>query len=130
MRTSDTGTRADWGRVEGAYRQICSIINDSDATYLPDLVSGYLAQALGRVFSSYHGRELSLARDVRAVFASFDQDAAASNEPMRRLHFDARLIGLRDEVGGPRFAAYSPRGAQRRLPTPFRSRAGNVPSFA
>ncbi len=119
VETAEPQARADWGRVEGAYRQICSIINDRDATYLPDVISGHLAQVLGRVFSNYHGREPTLAGDVRLVFSRVDEDAASADDAMLRLYFDQRLIGLRARVGGPRFSAYSPRGAQRRRPTPF-----------
>jgi len=119
MATHEPTARADWSRVEGAYRQICSITSDGQATYLPDVVTGHLAQSLGRVFSNYRGREAALAVDLRSVLASVDKDAAPADESMLRLYFDKRLIGPRTKVGGPRFAAYSPQGAQRRRPTPF-----------
>lgn len=119
MPPDDPHVRADWGRVEGIYRQFRRIVEDPQATYLPVVIPGSLAQALGRVSTNYAGHEAEFADHVRTIFTQIEGDNSATNESLLRLYFDDRLISAASPVGGVRFTAYNPPGSQRRRSTPL-----------
>jgi len=83
------------------------------------VIPGFLAQALGRVASSYSGVEAELASHALHIFAQVEDDKTSADDPFLRLYFDERLISSTSVAGGVRFTAYNPPGSQRRRPTPL-----------
>src|SRR3954451_18817829 len=65
--------RADWRRVEALYRQFASIAMRGDETHIPRVLSGALAEELGRVVASYERNEETFARDAYAVLGHVDR---------------------------------------------------------
>lgn len=108
---SKAHARADWRRVEQLYRQFVEIVNDPEKqNVLPDVLTGSLAESLGRVFAHYDGQERQFMEDLFWILSNIEGFADPSIEHFRQLYSDERL---------KRFPPYHPTGEVRRRPKPF-----------
>ena len=104
---------ADWRLARSIYAQCSTIIGDSESTFLPDALVGFLSQALGRLTASYADGPFELALDALDQFSQAEGGGGRSDiSEFSRLYHDQRL---------QRFVVYSPPSGRRRRPTPFES---------
>lgn len=108
--TNPARSYADWGLVEGVYSQLAAILSDEQADYIPEVIPGFLAQALGRVSAFYDGAEMQMADDLLAVFSEIEGLRGSPEAQFRRLYHDDRLA---------RFTYYARQPNGRTRPSPF-----------
>lgn len=104
---------ADWGLVEGVYRQCVAIAEDHDGRFMPDAIPAFFAEALGRISANYHDREEELILHGLGILGNAEQANKITPALFKQLYADDRF---------DRFVQYSaggdPRRTQRR-PCPF-----------
>jgi hypothetical protein len=110
---SGVSERADWRSVEQLYRQFSAIVKDPEKeNILPDVLSGTLAESLGRVLAHYDNQERQYMVDLFEIWSSIEGFSGPPAERFRRLYYDERL---------DRFPVYHPQDGTRRRPKPFES---------
>lgn len=108
--TNPARSYADWGLAEGVYGQLAAILSDEQADYIPELIPGFLAQALGRVSAFYDEDEMQMADDLLAVCSEIEGIAGSPEAQFRHLYHDDRLA---------RFSYYASHSNGRTRPGPF-----------
>ena len=102
-------TTADWRRVAGLWEQCTEILRSGgDGAYLPDIVTGKLARAMGQVFASYDDDEDRYVQHLLAIMCRAEGRDGQVDDHFRDLYFDERFTNER----------YQP-VVGRRLPPPF-----------
>jgi hypothetical protein len=104
---------ADWGLVDGVYRQCVAVAEDHDGQTMPDELPSSLAKAFGRISANYHGRETDLIRHGLGIMGNAEHADRISQALFTRLYADARF---------DRFVSYEtapPGRPARRRPHPF-----------
>lgn len=110
--TSSPDDRADWSLVRGIYQQLSDIKNDDSSEYVPSVVTGRLAQAMGRLASYYYALEDEevLAHDMTQVWADIEGLEGHSGHVFLSLYEDTNIR---------RFPEYQTDARPRRRPTPY-----------
>lgn len=97
------------------YRQFCAIVNDPEKqNVLPPILTGSLAESLGRTLAHYDGLEHQFMEDLFCIWSDIERLNGSEAERFRRLYYDSRL---------ERFKEYNPQGDERRRPKPFEASA-------
>ena len=100
---------ADWDRVTAVHRQCLDAIADGTDSYLPDLLTGFLAEIISRVSASYYGKAEVFVNDALKAFNESSADSVDLSK--QELYADARFRQMDDYSVGLR--------DKRRRPTPF-----------
>jgi hypothetical protein len=104
-------SKADWRQVVRLYQQFRSIVNDPEKeNVLPNIITGSLAQSLGRVLAYYDGQEQGFMNDLFCILCKLEKYKGSQSDSFRRLYYDNRL---------DRFTEYNPSENDRRRPKPF-----------
>jgi hypothetical protein len=107
---------ADWGLVEGLYRQCIAITDGGNGHFLPSEPLSSLARAFGRISANYHRREEDLVLHGLSILGNAENADMISAGLFSRLYADPRF---------DRFVPYRPVSGGdagiRRRPRPFES---------